>query len=97
MPDSNTAPLIAPINSSDSRGRTQSTPSIEPRRNWNSQMVDYDRVRPLAVHSHHATIWVVASGIVDWLLIVAAAVGGLFIGNITPNKRPFQLEDPNIS
>ncbi|OAA61141.1 pap2 domain containing protein [Niveomyces insectorum RCEF 264] len=39
----------------------------------------------------------VASGVVDWLLIVATAVGGFYLGRITPNKRPFQLEDADIS
>ncbi|KJR82634.1 PAP2 domain protein [Sporothrix schenckii 1099-18] len=45
----------------------------------------------------HASAWVVASGVVDWLLVVATAIGGFYLGNITPTKRPFQLENPDIS
>lgn len=47
--------------------------------------------------SARTTMLLVASGIVDWLLIIGAGVGGYYLGDITPNKRPFQLEDPNIS
>ncbi|EFX01116.1 pap2 domain containing protein [Grosmannia clavigera kw1407] len=46
-----------------------------------------DRISPM----------VVAAGIVDWIIIVAAGVGGYYLGNLTPNMRPFQLEDPDIS
>jgi hypothetical protein len=42
--------------------------------------------------------WVViASYVFDWAILIAVGVVGLVLGNITPNKRPFSLEDPNIS
>ena len=39
----------------------------------------------------------IVSGVMDWVLVIATAVGGYFLGNITPNKRPFHLENPDIS
>lgn len=47
--------------------------------------------------SGRMTAMVVASGVADWVFIVAAGVGGYYLGDTTPNKRPFQLEDPDIS
>jgi len=43
------------------------------------------------------TIKLVASYAFDWVILLA--MGGLsgWFSNMTPNKRPFQLEDPNIS
>ncbi|TPX17430.1 uncharacterized protein E0L32_003073 [Thyridium curvatum] len=42
--------------------------------------------------------WVlVASYVFDWVVLIAAAAVGYVLGDITPNKRPFQLEDPDIS
>ncbi len=42
--------------------------------------------------------WVlVASYVWDWIILIAVAVVGFVLGDITPNKRPFYLEDPNIS
>lgn len=59
--------------------------------------MDGNRASRMGIPSRRTTAWVVASGVLDWLLIVATAVGGQFLGNITPNKRPFQLENPDIS
>ncbi|KAI0387284.1 acid phosphatase/Vanadium-dependent haloperoxidase [Hypomontagnella monticulosa] len=42
-------------------------------------------------------IVVIASYVFDWLILVAVGVVGVILGNITPNKRPFSLQDPNIS
>ncbi|KAB5511390.1 hypothetical protein GE09DRAFT_1047823 [Coniochaeta sp. 2T2.1] len=42
--------------------------------------------------------WVLsASYISDWIILIVVAVVGFVLGDITPNKRPFSLEDPNIS
>ncbi|KAK0628159.1 PAP2 superfamily-domain-containing protein [Bombardia bombarda] len=42
--------------------------------------------------------WVViASYFFDWAILVVVAAIGYILGNITPNKRPFSLEDRNIS
>jgi hypothetical protein len=37
-----------------------------------------------------------ASYITDWLCLIAAGVVGTILGNVTPNKRPFRIDDPNI-
>ncbi|CAK7275003.1 hypothetical protein SEPCBS119000_006461 [Sporothrix epigloea] len=60
-------------------------------------MTDGDRAPQKGNLSRCDSAWLVASGVFDWLLIVATAVGGQFLGNITPNKRAFQLENPDIS
>jgi len=42
--------------------------------------------------------WVLAASYVsDWIILIIVAVVGFVLGDITPNKRPFYLEDPNIS
>lgn len=42
--------------------------------------------------------WVLAASYVsDWIVLIIVAVVGFVVGDITPNKRPFYLEDPNIS
>ncbi|PVH87232.1 acid phosphatase/Vanadium-dependent haloperoxidase [Cadophora sp. DSE1049] len=39
----------------------------------------------------------VASYIVDWIIIIVAAGVGAILANITPNMRPFSLTNPEIS
>lgn len=42
--------------------------------------------------------WVLAlSYTVDWAILLAFAVVGYILGDITPNKRPFSLDDRNIA
>ncbi len=42
--------------------------------------------------------WVVAlSYVFDWIVLVAFAAIGYVLGDITPNKRPFSLDDRNIA
>ncbi|KAK4659764.1 hypothetical protein QC762_113890 [Podospora pseudocomata] len=42
--------------------------------------------------------WVVAlSYAIDWIILIAVGVVGYILGHITPNKRPFALDDRNIS
>jgi hypothetical protein len=33
----------------------------------------------------------------DWLVLVVFAVVGYVLGNLTPNKRPFSLDDRDIA
>lgn len=33
----------------------------------------------------------------DWFVIIAVAAIAVVLGRIEPNKRPFSLNDPNIS
>lgn len=42
--------------------------------------------------------WVLAlSYVFDWVVLVAFGVIGYVLGDITPNKRPFSLDDRNIA
>ncbi|KAG5994219.1 hypothetical protein E4U43_003289 [Claviceps pusilla] len=38
-----------------------------------------------------------ASYALDWIVLIGITVAGGFLGRIEPNKRPFALDDPNIS
>ena len=38
-----------------------------------------------------------ASYVFDWIILVVIVVVAGFLGRITPNMRPFALNDPNIS
>lgn len=51
----------------------------------------------LGVPIRRSNVLLIVSGVVDWAIVIAAAVGGYFLGDLTPNKRPFQLENPDIS
>jgi hypothetical protein len=33
----------------------------------------------------------------DWVVLIAFGVIGYILGDITPNKRPFSLDDRNIA
>jgi len=39
----------------------------------------------------------IISYVLDWLVLIAMVVVATLLGNITPNKRPFFLTNPNIS
>ncbi len=43
------------------------------------------------------TLFLILSYVFDWVVLIVVGVVGAILGNITPNKRPFSLEDPNIS
>ena len=43
------------------------------------------------------TIVQTLSYVFDWIILIVVGVIGLILGNVTPNKRPFSLQDPNIS
>ena len=40
---------------------------------------------------------VTASYVFDWIVLVVLGVTGYIMAEVTPNKRPFWLADPNIS
>ncbi|KAF6827150.1 pap2 domain containing protein [Colletotrichum musicola] len=48
-------------------------------------------------HTKMGTLRVTFSYVFDWAVLFAFAVAGFFLGNLSPNKRPFDLGDPNIS
>ena len=97
MPDIGTSPLIAhtasPPLPSPYTGTHYPDSGVVP----GAQMAGLVNSHRWGARTRYASAWVVASGVLDWLLIVATAVGGFYLGEITPNKRPFQLEDPDIS
>lgn len=39
----------------------------------------------------------ILSYVLDWVILIVVGVVGVILGNITPNKRPFSLYDPNIA
>ena len=43
------------------------------------------------------TIVQTLSYVFDWIILIVVGVIGLILGHVTPNKRPFSLQDPNIS
>ncbi|KAH8889530.1 PAP2-domain-containing protein [Thozetella sp. PMI_491] len=43
------------------------------------------------------TLVLILSYVFDWAILIAVGVVATILGNITPNKRPFSLDDPNIS
>lgn len=43
------------------------------------------------------SIRLVASYIIDWVIVVAIAIASYVLGNIKPNFRNFSLADPNIA
>lgn len=45
----------------------------------------------------HVSMTLVLSYVVDWVIIIVAAAVGAVFSNITPNKRPFSLVNPEIS
>ncbi|KAI1075062.1 PAP2 superfamily-domain-containing protein [Whalleya microplaca] len=40
---------------------------------------------------------VIGSYVFDWIILIVVGVIGVVLGNVTPNKRYFSLQDPNIS
>lgn len=43
------------------------------------------------------SVKLLASYTFDWIVLIVITVVGGFLGRIEPNKRPFALDDPNIS
>lgn len=99
MPDTSTYPLIArtPSPSPNPSGVGTGTQVEDYNAPTGLDMAYTDKHRHWRSRARHTSAWVIASGVLDWLLIVATGVGGFYLGEITPNKRPFQLENPNIS
>ncbi|CAJ2513435.1 Uu.00g015540.m01.CDS01 [Anthostomella pinea] len=61
-----------------------------------TEMRDHDVLRP-KMHPKNITLVVILSYVFDWAILIIVAAVGYILGNITPNKRPFSLQDPNIS
>lgn len=53
--------------------------------------------RPGARNSNKMSVITILSYVLDWIILIAVGVTGVILGDITPNMRPFSLQDPNIS
>ncbi|GAW20219.1 hypothetical protein ANO14919_097160 [Xylariales sp. No.14919] len=60
-------------------------------------MPDFDDALPPRTRSRKISSLVIASYAFDWLIMVVVGLIGYFLGNVTPNKRPFSLLDNNIA
>lgn len=61
-----------------------------------SKMPEHGSLRPQSQKSKLSML-VIGSYVFDWLILVVVGIIGVILGNVTPNKRPFSLQDPNIS
>ncbi|KAI0530413.1 acid phosphatase/Vanadium-dependent haloperoxidase [Xylaria digitata] len=59
-------------------------------------MPDFD-ILPPRTRSKKMSTLVILSYAFDWLIMVVVGLIGYFLGNVTPNKRPFSLLDNNIA
>ncbi|KAI0197725.1 acid phosphatase/Vanadium-dependent haloperoxidase [Astrocystis sublimbata] len=57
---------------------------------------DFDMLPP-RIKKKKMSVLVILSYAFDWLIMVVVGLIGYFLGNVTPNKRHFSLNDPNIS
>ncbi|KAI1824240.1 acid phosphatase/Vanadium-dependent haloperoxidase [Xylaria intraflava] len=61
-----------------------------------ARMPDFD-ILPPRIKPQKISVVVILSYAFDWLILVVVGLIGYFLGNVTPNKRPFSLLDTNIS
>ncbi|KAI1271052.1 acid phosphatase/Vanadium-dependent haloperoxidase [Xylaria sp. FL0933] len=54
-------------------------------------------VLPPRMRSKKTSVLIILSYAFDWLIMVVVGLIGYFLGNVTPNKRPFSLLDDNIA
>ncbi|KAI0508512.1 acid phosphatase/Vanadium-dependent haloperoxidase [Xylaria bambusicola] len=59
-------------------------------------MPDMDMLPP-RTRPKKMSVVVILSYAFDWLIMVVVGLIGYFLGEVTPNKRPFSLLDPNIA
>ncbi|KAI0100667.1 acid phosphatase/Vanadium-dependent haloperoxidase [Nemania sp. FL0031] len=59
-------------------------------------MPDFDMLPP-RTRPKKMSVLVILSYAFDWLIMVVVGLIGYFLGNVTPNKRPFSLLDANIA
>ncbi|KAI1845685.1 hypothetical protein JX265_005375 [Neoarthrinium moseri] len=60
-------------------------------------MPDLDSPLPPKGRKRKVTWVLILSYVTDWIVLIAFGVVGTVLGTITPNKRHFALDDPNIS
>ncbi|KAL2199704.1 PAP2 superfamily-domain-containing protein [Corynascus similis CBS 632.67] len=89
MPDDSIRPLIHARSFSPA-------PTTFGARNYNN--MDNLDLAGASVRRKERPSWVVtASYVFDWVVLIAFAAIGYVLGKITPNKRPFSLDDRNIA
>ncbi|KAK3383885.1 PAP2 superfamily-domain-containing protein [Lasiosphaeria ovina] len=84
MPDDSVSPLISPH-------------SIFPEDRTSTRQTTMDLGGGSRGRKGKLSWVVIASYVFDWAVLIVAAAVGAILGDITPNKRPFSLEDPDIS
>lgn len=92
MPDDSVDPLIPRFNA-----RPYSFASAAPTTKTTHLAMDGTRLPGSHAKPKKITWVVIASYVFDWAILIAAGVIGYIMGEVTPNKRPFSLSDPNIS
>lgn len=61
------------------------------------KMAGSSRPFSVAAIKESISVRVIISYVLDWIVLIAFGLIAMAIGMITPNKRPFSLNDPNIS
>ncbi len=61
-----------------------------------NEMKDSAASRPKAGMGKISRVQIL-SYVFDWIILIAVGIVGVVLGDVTPNKRPFSLQDPNIS
>lgn len=90
MPDDSIRPLIHTRSISPA-------PTFEASNTTNTGMDQMDLAGGSVRRKGKMSWVVVLSYAVDWVILVAFAAIGYVLGEITPNKRPFSLDDRNIA
>lgn len=62
-----------------------------------NKMSSFDILPPRTARRRKMSTLVILSYALDWLTMVVVGLIGYFLGNVTPNKRPFSLLDNNIA
>ncbi|KAK3394546.1 PAP2-domain-containing protein [Podospora didyma] len=91
MPDDSIFPLIPRLSAHSNTSRDFPYP------NHKMAMADLRHAGGAGARKVKRGWVVVASYCFDWIILIIAAAVGYVLGDVTPNKRPFSLADPNIS
>ncbi|KAK4449410.1 PAP2 domain-protein [Podospora aff. communis PSN243] len=90
MPDESVVPLIPPFSN---RASIRPTPSYPTHAN-----MDDPRLAGGGGGRKKGKAWVLAlSYAFDWFILVVGGVVGYIMGHVSPNMRPFSLQNPDIS
>lgn len=93
MPDESFTPLIPSPSERSHPARFSASTDTRPRPYV--KMSDYQP--PRRHGGGRVTLQLILSYVSDWLVLIAFGLVAAFVGNLKPNMRPFNLEDPDIS